>query len=69
VLLAHERGERLEVGEPERAAFHRLDALARDLGRAARHALEPHLRFSRSDLYELHMLRHRVGGGVATKAV
>ncbi len=63
VLLAHERGEPLEIGAPERADFHRLDALARDMGRAARHAIEPHLRFTRSDLYELHMLRHRVGAG------
>lgn len=69
VLLAHERGERLEVGEAERAAFHRLDTLGRDLGRAARHAIQPHLRFTRSDLYELHMLRHRVGNGSANHAV
>jgi RsiW-degrading membrane proteinase PrsW (M82 family) len=61
ILLAHERGEHLEVGAPEHADFRRLDALARHLGRAARHAIEPHLRFSRTDLYELHMLRHRVG--------
>ena len=61
VLLAHERGERPEVGAAEHADFQRLDALARHLGRAVRHAIEPHLRFGRSDLYELHMLRHRVG--------
>jgi RsiW-degrading membrane proteinase PrsW (M82 family) len=61
LLLAHERGESPEVGEAERAQFHRLDALGREIGRAARHAIQPHLRFSRSDLYELHMLRHRVG--------
>ncbi len=61
LLLAHERGERPHVGDTERAQFHRLDALGREIGRAARHALEPHLRFSRSDLYELHMLRHRLG--------
>ena len=61
ILLAHERGERLEVGAAEHADFQRLDALGRRLGRAARYAIEPHLRFSRSDLYELHMLRHRVG--------
>jgi RsiW-degrading membrane proteinase PrsW (M82 family) len=63
VLLAHERGEGVEVGEPEREQFRRLDALGRDLGHAARHAIRPHLRFSRNDLYELNMLRHRVGGG------
>ena len=61
VLLAHEQGERIEVGAAEHAEFQRLDALARDLGHAARHAILPHLRFSRSDLYEMHMLRHRVG--------
>ena len=61
LLLANERGEHVDVGETERAEFERLDALGRDLGRAARHAIEPHLRFTRSDLYELHMLRHRVG--------
>jgi RsiW-degrading membrane proteinase PrsW (M82 family) len=63
VLLAHERGEGLEVGDAERDQFRRLDALGRDLGRAARHAIQPHLRFSRNDLYELNMLRQRVGGG------
>jgi protease PrsW len=63
VLLAHERGERLEVGDAERAQFRRLDELGRELGRTARHAIQPHLRFSRSDLYEVHMLRHRVGNG------
>jgi hypothetical protein len=61
VLLAHERGEAVVVGEAELAQFHQLDALSRQIGRAARHAIEPHLRFSRSDLYEMHMLRHRVG--------
>ena len=61
VLLANERGESLEVGDAEQAEFHRLDALGRHIGRAARHAVRPHLRFSRSDLYELHMLRHRSG--------
>ena len=69
VLLAHERGERLEVGEAERTAFHKLDALGRDIGRAARHAMQPHLPFTRSDLYELHMLRHRLGNGGASHAV
>jgi len=63
VLLAHERGEQTDVGEAERGQFHRLDTLGREIGRAARHAIQPHLRFSRSDLYELHMLRHRVGDG------
>ena len=61
VLLAHEAGQQPVVGEAERAQFHELDALGRRIGRAARHAIQPHLRFSRSDLYELHMLRHRVG--------
>jgi RsiW-degrading membrane proteinase PrsW (M82 family) len=65
VLLAHERDELTEVGEAERAQFYRLDALGREIGRAARHAIQPHLRFSRSDLYELHMLRHRLGNGAA----
>jgi hypothetical protein len=69
VLLAHERGERPEVGAAEHADFQRLDALARDMGRAARHALEPHLHFSRNDLYELRMLRHRVGRTDVTHAV
>jgi hypothetical protein len=63
VLLAHERGERLEVGDAERTQFHRLDELNRELGRTVRHAIQPHLRFSRSDLYEVHMLRHRLGNG------
>ena len=63
VLLASERGEHAQVGEPERAQFHRLDGLGRQIGRAARHAIQPHLRFSRSDLYEMHMLRHRVANG------
>jgi RsiW-degrading membrane proteinase PrsW (M82 family) len=63
VLLAHERGEHAQVGEAERAQFHQLDRLGREIGRAGRHAIQPHLRFSRSDLYELHMLRHRVGSG------
>ena len=61
VLLAHERGETLAVGAPEMAQFHRLDTLGHHIGRAARHAIAPHLRFTRSDLYELHMLRHRAG--------
>jgi hypothetical protein len=61
LLLANERGEHIDVGVTEAAEFERLDALGRDIGRAARHAIEPHLRFTRSDLYELHMLRHRVG--------
>jgi RsiW-degrading membrane proteinase PrsW (M82 family) len=68
VLLAHERGETLAVGAAEMAQFHRLDALGRHIGRAARHAVQPHLRFTRSDLYEMHMLRHRAGaahGGAA----
>ena len=69
VLLAHERGERLEVGDAERAQFHRLDELGRELGRTVRHALQPHLRFSRSDLYEVHMLRHRVGNGHGSHVV
>jgi RsiW-degrading membrane proteinase PrsW (M82 family) len=68
VLLAHERGEPVVVGEAELAQFHRLDALSRQIGRAARHAIQPHLRFSRSDLYELHMLRHRVGNGHTHRA-
>jgi RsiW-degrading membrane proteinase PrsW (M82 family) len=68
VLLAHERGEQVMVGEAERAQFRELDDLGRRIGRAARHAIQPHLRFSRSDLYELHMLRHRVGNGHAHKA-
>lgn len=68
VLLAHERGEQVVVGEAERAQFKQLDALGRQIGRAARHAVRPHLRFSRSDLYELHMLRHRVGNGHAHRA-
>ena len=62
VLLANERGEHVDVGPAELAEFQRLDTLGRRIGRAARHALQPHLRFSRSDLYELHMLRHRSGG-------
>jgi RsiW-degrading membrane proteinase PrsW (M82 family) len=66
VLLAHERGEGVEVGETERNQFRRLDELGRDLGHAARHAIRPHLRFSRNDLYELNMLRQRVGGGHGT---
>jgi protease PrsW len=66
VLLAHERGENPQVGEVERAQFAKLDQLAKTIGYAARHAIGPHLRFSRSDLYELHMLRHRVGGGPQT---
>jgi RsiW-degrading membrane proteinase PrsW (M82 family) len=66
ILLAHERGEQPQVGEAERAQFHRLDELGRTIGRATRHAIQPHLRFSRSDLYELHMLRHRVGNGHAS---
>jgi RsiW-degrading membrane proteinase PrsW (M82 family) len=63
LLLAHERGEPMEVGDVERAQFGRLDALGREIGRAVRHAIEPHLRFTRTDLYEMHMLRHRVGAG------
>ncbi len=63
VLLANERGEQLEVGAVELADFHRLDDLGRRIGGATRHAIAPHLRFSRSDLYELHMLRHRASGG------
>jgi len=66
ILLAHERGEQPQVGEAERAQFHRLDELGHMIGRATRHAIQPHLRFSRSDLYELHMLRHRVGNGHAS---
>jgi RsiW-degrading membrane proteinase PrsW (M82 family) len=63
LLLAHEAGQPLEVGEPERAAFRDLDRLAHAMGRAALHTLEPHLHFSRTDLYELHMLKHRLGHG------
>ncbi len=59
VLLANERGVPLEVGAPEQAQFKRLNELSHKIGRAARHAIQPHLRFSRTDLYELHMLRHR----------
>jgi protease PrsW len=67
ILLAHERGESPEVGEAERALFHRLDALGREIGAAARHAIRPHLGFSRTDLYEMHMLRHRLGDGHASR--
>lgn len=63
LLLARERGEDLAAGPTEHAQFHRLDELGRQIGHAARHAIQPHLRFSRSDLYELHMLRHRAGTG------
>ncbi len=62
VLLAHERGETLAVGAAETAQFHRLDIVGRHIGRAARHSIQPHLRFTRSDLSELHMLRHRAAG-------
>ena len=61
LLLAHERGTPMAVGEVERGQFRELHDLGRHIGRACRHAIEPHLRFSRSDLYELHMLSHRVG--------
>jgi RsiW-degrading membrane proteinase PrsW (M82 family) len=61
VLLARERDEHLEIGPTEREQFNRLDSLGRHIGRAARHTIRPHLPFSRSDLYELHMLRHRAG--------
>lgn len=63
VLMAHERGETPTVGEVERAQFRRLDQLSRHIGLAARHALSPHLPFTRTDLYEMNMLRHRVGHG------
>jgi RsiW-degrading membrane proteinase PrsW (M82 family) len=59
LLLAQERGEHTEVGAAERAQFKRLDELGHEIGHAARHAIRPHLRFSREDLYELNMLRHR----------
>jgi RsiW-degrading membrane proteinase PrsW (M82 family) len=68
IILAFERGERPEVGEAEHAEFQRLHQLGRTIGHAARHAIQPHLRFSRSDLYEMHMLRHRVGAGTNHKA-
>jgi hypothetical protein len=63
VLQAHERGEQPLVGAAEADQFHQFEALSHRIGRATRHAIQPHLRFSRSDLYELHMLRHRVGNG------
>lgn len=69
VLLAHERGEAPVVGAAEHAQFQRLDQLGRDIGASVRHAILPHLRFSRSDLYEMHMLRHRIGAGDANHAV
>ncbi|HEX5265121.1 MAG TPA: PrsW family glutamic-type intramembrane protease [Phenylobacterium sp.] len=68
LILAFERGERPEVGAAEHAQFQRLHELGRTIGHAARHAILPHLRFSRSDLYEMHMLRHRVGAGTNHKA-
>lgn len=68
VLQAHERGEQPLVGAAELDQFHQLDTLGHRIGRATRHAIQPHLRFSRSDLYELHMLRHRVGNGHTHRA-
>ena len=69
VLLAQERGEHLEVGATERAQFKRLDEIGREIGHAARHAIRPHLRFSREDLYELNMLRHRAEAAHKAHAV
>jgi RsiW-degrading membrane proteinase PrsW (M82 family) len=67
VLLANEQGDTLAVGAAEAAQFDRLDALARHIGRATRHGVQPHLRFTRSDLSELHMLRHRAHASRAAK--
>ena len=44
---------------PPSGRIKRLDEIGREIGHAARHAIRPHLRFSREELYELNMLRHR----------
>jgi protease PrsW len=58
LLLARERGEPVHACRADAEEFTRLHALERRIGRTALMAVWPHLKFSRQELFELHVLEH-----------
>lgn len=64
-LLALEAHEAAALDTQIRAAFERLHALEKSLGRAVILAVRQHLKFSRNDLWELHELEEDTHGKLA----
>lgn len=56
ILLAKEKGQKVAVGEKDRARLVELHAMENNLGKAAMLAIWPHLKFNRRELFELHEL-------------
>lgn len=65
LLLAREKGEPANVDKADAQEFAELHALEKKIGRTALMALWPHLKFSRQELFELHMLEHEAGHAAA----
>ncbi len=63
LLLARKGGTKLALTDDDRAAFTRLHALERAIGRTALMALWPHLHYSRQELAELYELESRTHSG------
>jgi RsiW-degrading membrane proteinase PrsW (M82 family) len=60
LILASQQEEDFEVGDEELDMFEELDALEGRIGVLTLMALEPHLGFSRNDIWELSRLRQQV---------
>jgi hypothetical protein len=59
LMLERQHDPSADVSDADHAAFERLDALRRRLGRPIIAAVSPYLGFSRNDLFELDRLRAR----------
>jgi RsiW-degrading membrane proteinase PrsW (M82 family) len=62
-LLARQNGEAAPGGPKLRAMFQRLHALEKAIGRTALMTINPHLHFSRNDLWEMHELEEDAMAG------
>jgi RsiW-degrading membrane proteinase PrsW (M82 family) len=58
ILLAREQGIDMEVGREIQDKLRTMHELEQHIGRAGLRALQPHLKFTAKDMWEVHLLEH-----------
>ena len=61
ILLARENDTHVEIDERTRHKLLQMHKLENRIGKAAMHTLQPHLHFSRQELWEIHILDEETG--------